>query len=156
LETSQLTSRSHRDLSPGEFATRPDYPYPDPSHNPAQNEQRFVQLFSKAVEALGAPYHAITDSSRSAVQGLRYDWLNWCNVNGAGFGIRQSTNTKEERADALLWVKQGGVSDGTSEVSSTEYETVCGMKEAVKPMPQRGEWSDKYFEMLVRNAKPSF
>jgi cellulose 1,4-beta-cellobiosidase len=51
------------------------------------------------------PNHAIIDTGRNAVQKLRAEWGNWCNVKGAGFGVRPTADTGTELADAFVWVK---------------------------------------------------
>ncbi|KAK4165548.1 1, 4-beta cellobiohydrolase [Cladorrhinum sp. PSN259] len=145
------------DLSPGEFdrSAREEWP-----ENHAQNEQKYVRMLGQALAKVGVPNRAVVDTSRSGVQGLRYEWLDWCNVDGAGFGrlpgvIKGSgTGTSSELADAFIWAKGGGVSDGTSDKASEEYEEACGMLDAYKPSPGRGEWNQGYFEMLLREARP--
>jgi cellulose 1,4-beta-cellobiosidase len=95
------------------------------------------------------------DTSRNAVQGLRYSWDDWCNVGGAGIGRRPTGETKDERLDAFVWVKRPGESDGTNNSASEDYNPFCGNQDAFKPSPAKGQWNQKYFEMLVENAKPS-
>ncbi|KAF2810958.1 glycoside hydrolase family 6 protein, partial [Mytilinidion resinicola] len=80
---------------------------------------------------------AIVDTGRNGVTGLRLEWNDWCNVNGAGFG-------------------PGGESDGTSDSSATRYDSSCGKADSFKPSPEAGAWNQAYFEMLLRNAVPSF
>ncbi|KAJ7098458.1 glycoside hydrolase family 6 protein [Mycena crocata] len=137
--------------NPGEF----DVP-PDGQFNKAQDESRYVTLFGAALQAAGMPNHAIVDTGRNAVQGLRLAWGDWCNVNGAGFGVRPTTNTGHALADAFVWVKPGGESDGTSDSSAVRFDSFCGLADAFKPAPEAGTWNQAYFEMLVRNAVPSF
>jgi cellulose 1,4-beta-cellobiosidase len=102
------------------------------------------------------PNHAIVDTGRNAVQGLREEWGNWCNVDGAGFGTRPTADTGLELADAFVWVKPGGESDGTSDSSAVRYDSFCGKSDAYQPSPEAGAWHQDYFEMLIQNAKPSF
>lgn len=73
----------------------------------------------------------------------------------AGFGRPPSSNTGEPLADAFVWVKPGGESDGTSDSSANRYDSFCGKDDAFKPSPQAGEWNQAYFEALVKNANPS-
>ncbi len=77
------------------------------------------------------PNHAIVDTGRNAVQGLRDAWGDWCNVNGAGFGVRPTADTGETLADAFVWVKPGGESDGTSDSSAVRYDSFCGLDDGV-------------------------
>ena len=72
----------NRDAEPGEFASASDAQW-----NKAQNEKKYVTLFGAELQSAGMPNHAIVDTGRNGVQGLREEWGNWCNVNGAGFGI---------------------------------------------------------------------
>lgn len=102
------------------------------------------------------PNHAIIDTGRNGVSGLRQEWGNWCNVNGAGFGVRPTSTTGHDLADAFVWVKPGGESDGTSDSSATRYDSFCGKSDAYQPSPEAGTWNQDYFEMLLKNAKPSF
>jgi cellulose 1,4-beta-cellobiosidase len=102
------------------------------------------------------PAQAIVDVGRNGVTGLRLEWGDWCNVNGAGFGARPTSTTGSSYADALVWVKPGGESDGTSDTSATRYDSFCGHEDAFKPSPEAGTWNQAYFEMLVKNAKPAF
>lgn len=140
------------DLSPGEF-TRPDDAR-DPYR--AQNEKLFVKILDINIKSFlpDMPTYALYDSSRSAVQGLRHDWNEWCNVDGAGFGMRPTGKTGDALTDAFVWGWHGGESDGISEAGADGYESVCGLNSTMKRMPRRGEWSQEYFEMLIRNAKP--
>ncbi|KAK1231380.1 1,4-beta-D-glucan cellobiohydrolase cel6c [Marasmius sp. AFHP31] len=136
---------------PGEFENAPDGQY-----NKAQDENRYVTLFGNALSSAGMPNHAIVDTGRNAVQGLRDAWGDWCNVNGAGFGVRPTSSTGNSLADAFVWVKPGGESDGTSDSSAQRYDSFCGLDDAFKPSPQAGTWNEAYFEMLLKNANPSF
>ncbi|KAF9525595.1 glycoside hydrolase family 6 protein [Crepidotus variabilis] len=137
--------------NPGEFENAPDGQY-----NKAQDEKRYVALFSAALKTAGHPNFAIVDTGRNAVQGLRLEWGDWCNVNGAGFGVRPTSSTGDAQTDAFVWVKPGGESDGTSDTSATRYDSFCGKDDAYKPAPEAGTWNQVYFEMLLKNAVPSF
>ncbi|KAK1218664.1 1,4-beta-D-glucan cellobiohydrolase cel6c [Marasmius sp. AFHP31] len=137
--------------TPGEFENAPDGQY-----NKAQDESRYVTLFGAALASAGMPNHAIVDTGRNAVQGLRDAWGDWCNVDGAGFGVRPTSNTGNSLADAFVWVKPGGESDGTSDSSATRFDSFCGLSDAFQPAPEAGTWNQAYFEMLLQNAVPSF
>ena len=41
-----------------------------------------MTLFGAALASAGMPNHAITDTGRNGVQGLREEWGDWCNVSG--------------------------------------------------------------------------
>ncbi|KAI0885514.1 glycoside hydrolase family 6 protein [Annulohypoxylon maeteangense] len=139
------------DEDPGEFSDASDAKY-----NSCQNEKTYVTKFSAALKTAGFPEHAIVDTGRNAVTGLREEWGDWCNVNGAGFGVRPTADTGLELADAFVWGKPGGESDGTSDEGATRYDSFCGKPDAYKPSPEAGEWNQAYFEMLIKNAKPAF
>ncbi|TVY54490.1 1,4-beta-D-glucan cellobiohydrolase CEL6C [Lachnellula cervina] len=136
---------------PGEFSTTSDAQY-----NKCQDENRYVNAISPLISADGMPAHAIIDTGRNAVQGLRLAWGDWCNVNGAGFGVHPTSSTGNTLADAFVWVKPGGESDGTSDSTATRYDSFCGLADAYKPSPQAGTWNEAYFEMLLKNANPAF
>lgn len=139
------------DLSPGEFSKATDAQW-----NKAQNEKLYVSLFSPELKSAGMPSQAIIDTGRNAVTGLRKEWGDWCNVKGAGFGVRPTGSTGNTLVDAFVWVKPGGESDGTSDTGATRYDSYCGKEDAFKPAPEAGTWNQAYFEELVKNAKPSF
>ncbi|KAI4601376.1 1,4-beta-D-glucan cellobiohydrolase cel6c [Pestalotiopsis sp. 9143b] len=139
------------DAEPGEFSGTSDAQY-----NKAQNEEKYVTLFGAALSTAGMPNHAIVDTGRNGVIGLRDAWGDWCNVNGAGFGVRPTADTGLELADAFVWGKPGGESDGTSDTTATRYDSFCGLDDAFKPSPEAGTWNQAYFEMLLENAVPSF
>jgi cellulose 1,4-beta-cellobiosidase len=139
------------DQSPGEFSTASDAKY-----NKCQNEKIYVDTFAPLLKSAGMPNHAIVDTGRNAVTGLRKEWGDWCNVNGAGFGVRPTADTGDDLADAFVWSKPGGESDGTSDSSANRYDSFCGKDDAFKPAPEAGTWNQAYFEALVKNAKPSF
>ena len=139
------------DQSPGEFSSASDAKY-----NKAQNEKLYVEAFAPALKSAGMPNHAVVDTGRNAVTGLRKEWGDWCNVNGAGFGVRPTSETGSELVDAFVWIKPGGESDGTSDTSATRYDSFCGKSDAFKPAPEAGTWNQAYFEMLLKNAKPPF
>lgn len=56
-------------MEPGEFADATDAEW-----NQCQNEKTYVEVFGAALEAAGMPNHAIVDTGRNAVQGLRVEW----------------------------------------------------------------------------------
>ncbi|KAF9011010.1 cellobiohydrolase-like protein II precursor [Hymenopellis radicata] len=130
--------------NPGEFENTADGQY-----DKCQDEQRYVTIFGAALQTAGMPNHAIVDTGRNA-------WGDWCNVNGAGFGVRPTSSTGTSLADAFVWVKPGGESDGTSNTSATRYDSFCGKSDAYKPAPEAGQWNQAYFEMLLKNAVPQF
>jgi len=146
----ELLLMKSRNLTPGE---RFKYDEIDGHLNKARNEQLYLSIIGKEIRARGMPFHAIVDTSRAGRQGIREEWGDWCNVNGAGFGEAPSADTGDESVDAFVWAKWGGESDGTSDTSAIHYDSFCGKKDAFQPMPEKGEWSLGYFVMLLRNGK---
>ncbi|KAI0505842.1 glycoside hydrolase family 6 protein [Xylaria bambusicola] len=137
------------DLSPGEFAHTEDSRDIRPS-----NEKNFIHILSSTLQARGLSMHAILDTSRNGVIGLRYSWDEWCNVDGAGLGVRPSAETGDDAVDAFVWVKRPGESDGVSSERGGD-EVGCAARSAFRPAPERDDWFQWFFEMLVRNAKPN-
>lgn len=57
------------DLSPGEFSDATDAEW-----NKCQNEKIYVETFGAELKSAGMPNHAIVDTGRNGVQGLREEW----------------------------------------------------------------------------------
>jgi len=125
--------------------------------NPNYDEKHFIEALGPMLVAEGWDAKFIVDTGRSGQQGLRQEWGNWCNVYGAGFGPRPTTNTGDTSGllDAFVWVKPGGESDGTSDSSAVRYDAMCGKSDAHKPAPEAGHWFNEYFMNLVKNANPA-
>ncbi|KAF8651423.1 hypothetical protein AX16_004725 [Volvariella volvacea WC 439] len=136
-------------------ALRASTPDPVTSPNPNYDEQHFIDAFAPALRSNGFPAQFIVDQGRSGVQNIRSAWGNWCNIRGAGFGLRPSTNTGSSLIDSIVWIKPGGECDGTSNTSAPRYDPMCGNANAFTPAPEAGTWFQEYFEMLVRNANPA-
>lgn len=88
-------------------------------YNFAIDEIHYIDLLDKALKSHGITGMGyITDTSRNGVTNERRDCSNWCNIQGAGLGVRPTTNTSSyglTNLDALVWVKTPGESDGTSD-----------------------------------------
>lgn len=120
------------------------------------DEQRYVNALAPLLTAQGFPAHFIIDQGRSGVQPTsQLQQGDWCNVINTGFGIRPTTNTGDPLVDAIVWVKPGGESDGTSDSTSPRYDAHCGYADALKPAPEAGTWFEAYFEQLLKNANPA-
>jgi cellulose 1,4-beta-cellobiosidase len=130
---------------------------PDPitSGNPNYDEMLYINALSPLLNQGGFPAQFIVDQGRSGVQNIRQQWGDWCNVKGAGFGTRPTTNTGSSIIDAIVWVKPGGECDGTSNTSAARYDAHCGLSDALQPAPEAGTWFQAYFTALVTNANPS-
>ncbi|KAK0482531.1 cellobiohydrolaseII [Armillaria novae-zelandiae] len=128
---------------------------PDPitSGNPNYDEIHYINALAPLLTAM--PAHFIVDQGRSGKQNIRTAWGDWCNVKGAGFGTRPTTNTGSSLIDSIVWVKPGGECDGTSNTSSPRYDAHCGQSDAASNAPEAGTWFQAYFEALVSNATPA-
>ncbi|SPO03291.1 probable cellulose 1,4-beta-cellobiosidase II precursor [Cephalotrichum gorgonifer] len=131
----------------------PEYTKPNPNYD----EIHYVQAFAPLLSAAGFPAHFITDTGRSGKQPTgQIEQGHWCNVIGAGFGARPTSNTGLDVQDAFVWVKPGGECDGTSDTSAARYDHHCGLEDALKPAPEAGQWFQAYFVQLLTNANPKF
>jgi len=74
----------------------------------------------------------------------------WCNPPGRGLGLRPTTHTGNRLADALLWIKTPGQSDGEC------HRGTPGPTDPVRAMvdPPAGAWFPQMAIELVRNAVP--
>ncbi|PYH89419.1 cellulase [Aspergillus ellipticus CBS 707.79] len=127
------------------------------SGNDACDEQSYINAFAPKLSSAGFDAHFITDTGRNGKQPTGQSaWGDWCNVKGTGFGVRPTTDTGNELADAFVWVKPGGESDGTSDTTSARYDAHCGYSDALQPAPEAGTWFQAFFEQLLENASPSF
>ncbi|KAJ7787997.1 cellobiohydrolaseII [Mycena olivaceomarginata] len=129
---------------------------PDPitQGNPNYDEILYINALAPLLTSSGFPAHFIVDQGRSGVQDIRQQWGDWCNVKGAGFGLRPTSNTGYTLIDAIVWAKPGGESDGTSNTSSPRYDYHCGLADADQPAPEAGTWFQEFFTTLVTKANP--
>ncbi len=91
------------------------------------------------ISALTGGTHFVVDTSRNGrgpAGGTLKD--SWCNPPARGLGTAPTTETGNPRADAFLWIKVPGASDGE-----------CGRKN-----PPAGTWWPAQADELVRNATP--
>jgi endoglucanase len=80
--------------------------------------------------------HFVVDTSRNGRGALSGIPDPWCNPPGRGLGPAPTTATADPLADAFLWIKTPGASDGE-----------CGRGD-----PPAGTWWEARAEELVRNA----
>jgi endoglucanase len=78
----------------------------------------------------------VIDTSRNGAGPAPESELNWCNPKGRAMGTAPTTVTAGAHADAYLWIKRPGESDGS-----------CNRGE-----PAAGSFVDQYAIELVRNA----
>jgi len=127
-------------------------------YNQAINEVIYVNLLSQQLASVGITNKGfIIDTSRNGVPGARENCSNWCNINGAGFGVRpiaQPTGLGISNLDALYWLKTPGESDGTSNKSSARFDFHCASPDSKVPAPEAGVWFPEFYIMLAQNANP--
>ncbi|KAM0329517.1 hypothetical protein ACHAQA_004826 [Verticillium albo-atrum] len=127
--------------------------YTDP--NTQWDESKFHEAIAPFLEEEGYPAHFLVDQGRSGVQpGTRQEWGHWCNIDDAGFGPRPTTDVDAEILDAIVWIKPGGESDGTSDETAVRFDEMCQSPSAFTPAPEAGHWFQDYFVMLLKNANP--
>lgn len=95
-------------------------------------ETQYGETVSKLLG--GARY--VVDTSRNGNGPAPDAPLNWCNPSGRALGSAPSAITGAQHADALLWIKRPGESDGD-----------CGRGD-----PVSGHWFNSYAVALVNNA----
>ncbi|PSR83042.1 hypothetical protein PHLCEN_2v5846 [Hermanssonia centrifuga] len=102
---------------------------PDPitQGDPNYDELLYIQALAPQLQAQGWSATFIVDQGRSGQQNLRQAWGDWCNIKGAGYGTRPTTNTGSPLIDSIVWVKPGGECDGTSNSSSPRYDSTCSL-----------------------------
>lgn len=91
--------------------------------------------YAEAISGLTNGSHYVIDTSRNGAGPADGD-LAWCNPSGRALGVAPSTATSGAHADAYLWVKRPGESDGS-----------CGRGD-----PGPGRFVNSYAIELARNA----
>ena len=94
---------------------------------------------------------------------------DWCNAPSAGAGARPTARTGVPLADAFLWIKTPGHSDGSCDIAGNtrawDYERFNPWKISGEPQrhfdplwgmvdPPAGEWFPEAAVQLARNADP--
>ena len=102
--------------------------------------------------------HFVVDTSRNGQgpwvppAGAYPDPQDWCNPPGRGLGARPTTATGDPLADAFLWVKVPGESDGQCSRGLTDNGGVD--PEWGRVDPAAGDWFPEQALELVRLAQP--
>jgi len=134
-------------------------------YNPAQNELNYVNELIQNFRQAGFqnPYFVI-DTGRNGVPGPRADCANWCNIRGAGVGLKPTTNTANTTViDAYYWLKTPGESDGCTQQlpdgsQCARFDSFCGSQDSLgsrsgEPRaPVAGNWFDYEVKQLADNA----
>lgn len=92
--------------------------------------------YGEAISGLTNGSHYVIDTSRNGLGPVEGDPMSWCNPPGRALGVRPTAATAAPHADAYLWVKRPGESDGS-----------CGRGE-----PAAGTFVDEYAIELASNA----
>ena len=92
--------------------------------------------YGEAVSGLTNGSHYVIDTSRNGAGPAPDGPLNWCNPSGRALGAPPTTATAGAHADAYLWIKRPGDSDGS-----------CGRGD-----PGPGHFMNQYAIDLARNA----
>ena len=92
--------------------------------------------YGEAISGLTNGSHYVIDTSRNGAGPAEGDPMYWCNPDGRALGAAPTTDTAGAHADAYLWVKRVGESDGS-----------CGRGE-----PGAGTFVKSYAIDLARNA----
>jgi endoglucanase len=101
--------------------------------------------------------HFVVDTSRNGQgpwtppAGKYPDPQDWCNPPGRGLGLRATANTGNPLADALLWVKVPGESDGTCTrgAPAGSVDPEWGLVD-----PAAGQWFPQQALQLAQLASP--
>ncbi|WP_406813681.1 glycoside hydrolase family 6 protein [Mycobacterium sp. M23085] len=92
--------------------------------------------YGEAISGLTNGSHYVIDTSRNGAGPAPDSELNWCNPSGRALGTPPTAATAGAHADAYLWIKRPGESDGT-----------CG-----KGDPPAGNFVNQYAIDLVHNV----
>lgn len=92
--------------------------------------------YGEEISGMTGGAHYVIDTSRNGAGPAEGDPYGWCNPSGRALGTPPTTNTAGQHADAYLWVKRVGESDGS-----------CGSGE-----PAAGHFVSDYAINLARNA----
>jgi endoglucanase len=93
--------------------------------------------YGEAVSALVGGKRYVVDTSRNGLGPAPDGPLNWCNPPGRALGPAPTTQTAGPHADAYLWIKNPGQSDGE-----------CGRGDVAS-----GVWFEQYAVDLVRRSR---
>jgi endoglucanase len=94
--------------------------------------------YGEAISGLTNGSHYVIDTSRNGNGAAPDSPLHWCNPSGRALGVPPTTQTAGPHADAYLWIKRPGESDGTCD----------------KGDPPAGTFVNQYVIELARNGSP--
>lgn len=94
--------------------------------------------YGEAISGLTNGKYYVIDTSRNGNGAAPDSPLHWCNPGGRALGVPPTTQTAGAHADAYLWIKRPGESDGTCD----------------KGDPPAGTFVNRYVIELARNGSP--
>ena len=105
--------------------------------------------YGDAIHALTGGKHYVIDTSRNGAGGTADG--QWCNPAGQSLGDAPTTQTGHPGADAFLWIKVPGESDGQC------YRGTGGPLDPERGMvdPPAGEWFVEQADELIDLAVPA-
>lgn len=129
-------------LEPSELASRLDAVGVHHARGFSLNTSNFFTTaeeiaYGEQVSALLGGVHYVVDTSRNGAGPAPDQALNWCNPPGRALGSPPTTDTAGAHADAYLWIKNPGESDGSCDRGD----------------PEAGEFMVPYAMELVRNSR---
>lgn len=129
-------------LSPDQLAARLRSVGVERARGFALNTSNFLPTneevaYGEVVAGLLDGAHYVVDTSRNGAGSAPDAPLNWCNPQGRALGADPTTSTSGPHADAYLWIKHPGESDGD-----------CGRGD-----PRSGVFMPDYAIALARNPR---
>lgn len=132
-------------------------------YNPANNELNYVNGLYHAFKAVVSTFdpHFIIDTGRNGIADMRSSCSNWCNIRGAGIGLKPTYKTANTNLiDAYHWLKTPGESDGCTSTlpdgsKCPRYDSMCGATDSIgsksgEPRaPEAGHWFDYQIKQLA-------
>jgi cellulose 1,4-beta-cellobiosidase len=121
--------------------------------NPCPDELTYISKLSEELRRVGINNKQfIIDTARNG-RAVRKTWGNWCNIQGAGLGMRPAAGPAPQ-IDAYFWIKPPGESDGVADPTQPRFDVSCQSADSSPNAPQAGQWFEAYFLELVKNAEP--
>ena len=129
---------------------------PDAS-DPALNTSGLDSLYAQLLGDVEPSAHFVIDTSRNGLgpweypEGAYPEHEDWCNPPDRGLGAVPTTSTGVELADAYLWIKIPGESDGQC------YRGTEGPEDPARGMqdPQAGHWFVEQARELIELSEPA-
>ncbi|KAF8752867.1 Glycosyl hydrolases family 6 [Rhizoctonia solani] len=122
-----------------------------------RDELKYINDLAPLLTAAGYPAHFLVVRPRSIWKpgGGPRRW-RLVQLQVRWFRTSPSATTPSSLIDAIVWVKPGGESDGTSDPASPRYDTTCTSATSYIPSPEAGNWHSAIFELLIEQANPAF